>query len=160
MHLGKQAEIVIAEAKLEEAARKLLYKHDAAPVTNHLEALQKLAGRALALEEFIGETVNDLKHLRYGTEGGGEQLRAEVAVLERAMDRCGKLLTDLARLNIEERLAAVREATARMLEQALDVALEASGVSWTEKPRHARHFGETCESSREREGECRTLAVA
>ena len=42
MHLGKQAEIVIAEAKLEEAARKLLYKHDAAPVTNHLEALQKL----------------------------------------------------------------------------------------------------------------------
>ena len=42
MHLGKQAEVVIAEAKLEEAARKLLYKHDAAPVTNHLEALQKL----------------------------------------------------------------------------------------------------------------------
>ena len=84
--------------------------------------------------------MNDLKHLRYGTEGGGEQLRAEVAVLERAMDRCGKLLTDLARLNIEERLAAVREATARMLEQALDVALEASGVSLDGKAKAREAF--------------------
>ena len=129
MHLGEKAAPVIAAAKLEKQAAKALYKHDAPPVANPLEALQSLAGRALALEEFIGEKVNELRHVRYETEAGGEQLRAEVAVLERAMDRCGKLLVDLAKLNIEERLAGIRKQTADMLERALNAALEQAGVS-------------------------------
>ena len=83
---------------LTEQARLLLYQHDSAPVANPLEALQALAGRALALESAIGAMVNKLNgDLRYDTETGGEQLRAEVAVLERAMDRCGRLLVDKLR---------------------------------------------------------------
>ena len=115
-------------AGLQAQAERLLYKHDAAPVTNPLEALQALAGRALALEQVIGEKVNDLRSIRYETEGGGEQIRGELQVLERAMDRCGRLLTDIAKLNVEERLAAVREKTARMLEEALTAALQKSGA--------------------------------
>ena len=115
-------------AALNERAERLLYKHDAAPVTNPLEALQALAGRALALEQVIGEKVNELRSLRYETEGGGEQIRGELQVLERAMDRCGRMLTDIAKLGIEDKLAGIRQRTLDMLERALDAALEASGA--------------------------------
>jgi hypothetical protein len=81
-----------------------LWTADAGPVEDPLLALQKLAGRALAVEETIGRIVNDLTSIRYGSEHGGEQLRAEVAVLERAMDRVGRLLVDMAKLNIDERV--------------------------------------------------------
>jgi len=130
-HGGKTLEELRADgrtAALERQAAALLYKHDAAPVTNPLEALQALAGRALALEQVIGEKVNELRSLRYETEGGGEQIRGELQVLERAMDRCGRMLTDIAKLGIEERLAVIRQKTADMLERALDAALEKAGV--------------------------------
>lgn len=128
MHLGQKAQPVIAEARLQQQAARLLYQRDATPVTNPLEGLQRLAGRVAAAEEVIGEKVNEIRGWRYESEGGGEQLRAEVALLERSMDRLGRFLVELAKLNIEEKLAGIREKTAAMLERALDAALEASGA--------------------------------
>lgn len=116
------------QARLDAQARHLLYRYDAPPVDNPYEYLQALAGRVAAMERDLGERVNDLRHLRYEADGGGEQLRAEVALLERAMDRLGRLLVDIVKLNIESRLAGVREATARMLEEALTAALAKSGA--------------------------------
>ena len=133
MHLGEQAQPVIAEAKLQQQAAKLLYQRDATPVTDPLSALQRLAGRAAAWEDIIGEKVNEMRSIRYSTEEGGEQLRAEIAVMERAMDRLGRLLVDIAKLNIEERLAGIRKQTADMLERAFDAGLEASGASFEGK---------------------------
>lgn len=127
LHGGCAPSSVIAG--IEEQARRLLYKHNAAPVADPLEALQRLAGRALALEETIGELVNNLRSVRYETEAGGEQLRSEVAVLERAMDRCGKILVDIAKLNIEERMARVTEAQAEMAEKALMATLGELGFT-------------------------------
>lgn len=137
MHLGEKAAPAIAAAAIEQQARQILYRHDAAPVSDPLEALQRLAGRALALEETIGELVNNLRSVRYETETGGEQLRAEVAVLERAMDRCGRLLVDIAKLNIEERMAKVTEKQAAMAMDAMSAALRDMGLS-TEQQREAR----------------------
>jgi len=126
MHLGRKAATVILEAQ----AERLLYRYDATPCGDPLEALQRLAGRALALEETIGHLVNNLESIRYesGGEGGGEQLRAEVAVLERAMDRCGKLLVDIAKLNIDERLVRVTEKQAGLAEKALLATLGEMGM--------------------------------
>src|ERR1700733_13241491 len=92
MHLGEEAGPAIAVAALEQQARRLLYKHAATPVTDPLEALQRLAGRALALEETIGDLVNKLTSIRY--ESGGESSSGELPppgpVLERALDRGGR----------------------------------------------------------------------
>jgi hypothetical protein len=115
-------------AGINAQAAKLLYQRDAPPVTNPLEALQRLAGRAAAWEEVIGEKVNELRSLRYSTEEGGEQLRAEITVMERAFDRLGRLLVDIAKLNIEERMAVIQQRTADMLELALAEALAKSGL--------------------------------
>ena len=128
MHLGEKSAGVIAAAKLEQQAARLLYQRDATPVTDPLSALQKLAGRAAAWEDIIGEKVNELRSIRYSTDEGGEQIRGEIAVMERAMDRLGRLLVDIAKLNIEERLATIRQKTANMLEEALTVALQKSGA--------------------------------
>lgn len=141
-HGGKTLEELRADGRartLEREAARLLYRRDAPPVTDPWSALQRLAGRAAAWEEIIGEKVNGLRSLRY--EGiGGEQLRAEVAVMERAMDRLGSLLIAIARLNIEDRLAGVRKQTADMLERALDAALEEAGTGIEGKQRARAAF--------------------
>lgn len=127
-----------AGRRIEDEAQKLLYRHDAAPVTDPLEALQRLAGRALALEAAIGEAVNKLEdQIRYEDEHDAEQLRAEVSVMERAMDRCGRLLVDIAKLNIEERLATVTERQAQMAMDALAAAMRDMGMN-AEQQREAR----------------------
>ena len=126
------------EQRIESEARRRLYQHDARPVDNPLEALQLLAGRALALENQIGGLVNELEdQIRYTDEHDAEQLRAEVAGLERAMDRCGKILVDIAKLNIEERLARVTEKQAQMAMDALAAAMGEMGMS-PEQQREAR----------------------
>lgn len=132
------------EQMIEAEAARVLYKHDAPAVTNHLDALQRLAGRALALEETIGAIVNDLRKIRYKDDKGAEQLRAEVAVLERAMDRCGRLLVDIAKLNIEERLARVTEQQAEEVSKALSLALAEMGLTHAQqrdaREKVARHL--------------------
>lgn len=124
-------------AAIRPMAEKALYRYDAGPVENPLTALQALAGRALALEQAIGDIVNDLTSIRYGSDAGGEQLRSEVAVLERAMDRAGRLLVDIAKLNIEDRLAKVTEAQTAMVADALAAVLGEMGLS-PEQQRDAR----------------------
>jgi hypothetical protein len=103
-----------ADAAVEERARAMLAQLDAGPVDNPLAELQHLAGRVLAWERAIGQMVNDLVSLRYETEFG-EQLRSEVALLERAMDRCERVLVAMARLNIDERLARLSQAQAALV---------------------------------------------
>jgi hypothetical protein len=116
----------------------VLYQYDASPVTDPLEALQRLAGRALALERAIGDLVNGLQDaIRYEDEKSAEQLRSEVSVMERAMDRCGRLLVDIAKLNIEERLATVTEKQAQMAMDALAAAMREMGMG-LEQQREAR----------------------
>jgi hypothetical protein len=72
--------------------------------------------------------VNALSSLRYENEAGGEQLRAEVALWERALDRCERFLTAMARLNIDERLAKISEQRAEVIITVFTVALERAGV--------------------------------
>lgn len=129
-HGGKTLEELRAEGKaraIERQAARLLYQRDAQPVTDPLSALQRLAGRVAQAEEVIGDIVNDLASIRYENPNGGEQLRAEVALLERTMMHLGKLLVDIAKLGIEDKLAGIKARTLDMLEQSLTAALVASG---------------------------------
>jgi len=57
---------------------------------------------------------------------GGEQLRAEVALYERSLDRAGKMLVEWSRLNIDERLARIEEAKAAAILEVIRRALMAA----------------------------------
>ena len=128
MHLGRKAGPVIAEARLNAQAATQLARLDAAPVADPFWELSRLAGQAVAWKDSMAERVNALSSLRYESRSGLEQLRSEIALWERALDRCLLALTAMSKLDIDSRLVGIREATANMLEAALDAALTASGL--------------------------------
>lgn len=108
-----------------EQARDIL---DAEPITDPLRALQLLAGQVVEWMNALAERV-DFNTLRYESNIMTEQARAEVQMLERAMDRCNTVLATIAKLNIDERLARVDEATADIVVRAIEAGLATAGVS-------------------------------
>lgn len=133
-HLGNSPNVARAAEleRVEHEARAELARLDVSPVDNPLEELQKLAGRVLAWERAIGELVNGLSEIRYESGQGGEQLRAEVALLERAMDRCERILIAMVRLNVDERLARVTGEQAALVVGVLKGALDDLGIDRSE----------------------------
>jgi hypothetical protein len=124
-----QAKRKAAERVLEDQARKALDKLDIQPVDDPLEALSQLAGQILAWKDLLAERVKELQgKYRYETEFN-EAIRGEVVLFERAMDRAVQVLAVIAKLNIDERLAAITERQAGMLENALFAAFEAYGFT-------------------------------
>lgn len=119
-------------AKAEAEARTVLATLDVSPVENPLDALKRLAGQAVAWQEALAVCVNRLgDRFRYEGVAGGEQLRSEMALYERAMDRCGQILGLIAKLNIDERLAVISEKQAEVVITAIDAALAHAGVHGT-----------------------------
>jgi len=131
-------------AALEEQARAALARLDVRPVEDPLTELQMLAGQAVAWKNAVAGLVNGLPSLRYSSGEGSEQLRSEVALWERALDRCEKVLTAMARLNIDERLAKVSEEQARIVACAVRAAFHDIGLSaevqQALRPRIAHHL--------------------
>lgn len=124
MHIGKRA----AAARLEAEAADALARLDLPPVEDPLSELAKVCAQVLGWKDRLAEKVNTLSSLRYEGEGSGEQLRAEVALWERALDRCERFLTAMARLNIDERLAKISEARAEVIISVFTAALERAGI--------------------------------
>lgn len=115
-----QAKRKAAERVAEQNLRKQHSGMRKKPVTNPLTELQKLAGEVISWKELLAEKVQELTELRYeGTGNVGEQLRSEVALFERAMDRCTNTLSAIAKLNIDERLVSIKEREADLFEQVM-----------------------------------------
>lgn len=94
------------------------------PLGDPLLELKKLAGEVVAWKDAIAQHVAKLTSLRYSTDGG-EQVRGEVVLFERAMDRCASVLGLIAKLNIDDRLVAIEEAKVAKIIDALDATLDA-----------------------------------
>lgn len=129
---AKQVKAKAAERVTEERVRAALARIDVDPITDPLSELSKIAGQVVAWKDTIADKVNELTSLRYSTEGG-EQLRAEVALFERALDRCEKFLSSMARLNIDERLARISERQADIIIKAITATLAERGLSVEEQ---------------------------
>jgi hypothetical protein len=123
-----QAKAAAERRQLEADVSRLLAELDVAPVGDPLAGLLQLAGQVLAWQEATAGLVNSLESIRYRGANGAEQLRAEVALYERAMDRAATVLGAIARLNIEERLARVSEQQAEAVIGAIEAGLVAAGV--------------------------------
>jgi hypothetical protein len=119
----------VAEQRLEEETRRALAILDVPAVENPLTALSELAGQVIAWKDALAERVNELRYIRYSDDKGAEQLRSEVALYERAMDRCVNVLGTIGRLRIDERLAAISEQQATVVIGAIEAALTHAGVT-------------------------------
>lgn len=119
------AERVRAEAE----TRAVLADLDVAPVDDPLRALLDLAGQTLAWQQATAALVNRLDGVRYSGMNGAEQLRAEVGLYERAMDRASSVLSAIARLNIEDRVARVTARQVDVVTGAVVAGLTAAGLT-------------------------------
>src|SRR5258708_26285902 len=124
-HLGNAPTVAKAaeRQRTEAEARKLLAgigEHE--PVTDRVDQLQRLAGRAVRWLDVLESIIVDLERLRYSTKTA-EQIDGRIVVFERAMDRCSTILQGLARLNLDERSVRVQEAQVAILADALHQAL-------------------------------------
>lgn len=123
-----QARAKAAERLAEAKLRRVFAATGHQPVDDPLTELSKLAGEVVAWKNFLADRVAELERLRY-TGVGTEQIRGEVQLFERALDRCAAVLGMIARLNIDERLARVTERQADALLHALEAALAHAGVT-------------------------------
>ena len=135
LHLGSTPNVAKAaeRERVEHEVRALLVQRGLEPIEDPLTELQMLAAEMRAWKDAVGELVNALgPSLRY--EGiGGEQLRAEVALWERAADRYERILVDMARLNLDERLVKIGEGTAALVNRVIRGTLVALGVTVTDE---------------------------
>lgn len=132
-----------AERKLKPRIQAALRQLNIQPVEDPLTALKEMAGEVLAWKDEMRRHVLRLDQLRYRGENA-EQTRAEIVLYERAMDRCTSVLATIAKLNIDDRLAAITERQAEMLERGMLAAFEAAGIPVTEQEtrmRVAHEFG-------------------
>ncbi len=114
---------------MESDAARALAQLDVQPIDNPLEALALLAGQAVAWKDAMAARVNELMEIRFVNDDTSEQLRSEVQLWERALDRCEKVLVSMARLNIDERLAQIDERSAEIVTKAVLATLKDLDVS-------------------------------
>ncbi|HVD04284.1 MAG TPA: HGGxSTG domain-containing protein [Candidatus Dormibacteraeota bacterium] len=121
MHGGKTpAHMAAAKRRLaEQAALRVVQREGIVPIGDPIEMLRQLSAEAVALKDFFNDRLKALEELRYQS-GAGEQLRAEVALYERALDRSQRFLHDLARLGLDERTAKLDEAKVVLLVSVLE----------------------------------------
>lgn len=106
------------------------------PIEDPLTALASLAGHVTAWMEFLAGRIGDLERLAYSGETG-EQIKGEIILFERALDRCNTVLATMGRLNIDERLARVSEKQVQLVGDAITAALADLGLN-AEQQREAR----------------------
>jgi hypothetical protein len=95
-----------------------------------LEALMTLADQIMAFCEILRQRVArlEMSQWRYAHDRAGEQVRTELYLYERALDRAGKHLTNIAKLRIREHKLELEREVITVIQRALGMALEASGL--------------------------------
>lgn len=122
--VSRAAELEVLEF---QAAREISLLN-AAPVTDPLTALAELAGQVLLWRDKLAVKVEEMTSFGYENRASGEQLRTDVALFERAMDRCLNTLAAIARLRIDERLAKIEQKKVDLVADALVAVLAELGV--------------------------------
>jgi len=118
--------------RMDHEARELFGKlvpGEAVPVTNPLAVYAEFAGRVMVWMNTMDGLLDDLRSPRFLDDKGAEQIRGEVQLFERAMDRCNSVLAAYARLKIDERLVAITEGQKSMVIAAIDRAFAAAGIT-------------------------------
>jgi len=117
----------VANRVAEDKMRKTLGALKVVPIENPLAELQALAGETRAWKQVCHEAVSQLTTMRYGTDGG-EAIRGEIVLFERALDRCAQILIAIAKLNIDERLVRVSESQLDLMTRALSAWMAEQGM--------------------------------
>lgn len=141
-HGGKspQAKAAAARRLLDQAAAAELAKLKAPPADHPLEELMLLAEQAIMWKNMMAQKVSELTSLRYESATGQEQLRSELGLWERSLDRCAVLLTALVKLDVDRRLAAIAEEEGALIADVVRSALAKTGATPEQQAEAKRHI--------------------
>lgn len=130
---GAELEMARFALEAELRARGRVVDPLAAPVTDPVGELGKLAGTVRSTVEVLHSRVNALSELTGVTDSGSEQVRAVVGLWERMIKQSESLLTTMARLGIEDRSVRLEEEkldlVARVLAGVVGGMLEAAAAA-------------------------------
>lgn len=116
--------------RVDRDANAALAKLHVAPIEDPVTSLLQLGGQVVAWQEATADLVNKLgDQVRYEGVAGGEQLRAEVGLWERSMDRAIQVLGLIAKLNLEERAVALDERQAEQVIATIEAVLTFLGIT-------------------------------
>ena len=68
-----------------------------------------LAGEVVRLKDILGDQVEALSSWTYSDIAWREEVKAVLLAYERALDRCHKVLVDIARLDLDARMVRISE---------------------------------------------------
>jgi hypothetical protein len=99
-------------------------------VTDPIRALSALAGEVVGLKDWLGERLSELGSEEWisRTKLGAEQVSAWTQAYERSLDRCARVLIDVARLDLDERILRLDQAEAVLLAEAMGAAFDRCGL--------------------------------
>jgi len=143
-HGGSAPQVKRAAARrlIEAEIRDLFGKvsPEIVPVDNPLAAYAEFAGRVMGWMRLMDSLLGELSSVKVTTAAQGEQVRAEVQLYERAMDRANAVLSSYARLNIDTRLAAITEQQAAIVLRAIEAVIDHLGATGSDAA-EARRVG-------------------
>lgn len=131
-HGGKapQVQAKAAVNRAEQDLRRVWAALEHPPVDDPLRELQLLTGELLAWKELLRARIGELTTIGYRGMTS-EQVRAEVQLYRDAVSQLGSLLTSIAKLRIDERLARIDERQAEIVLSAIDAGLAAADLDHT-----------------------------
>jgi hypothetical protein len=99
------------------------------PSATRSRPLATLAAEVVALKDALRVMVADQQGITCSAPDGNRQIRPEVAAYERALERAGRILTDTARLGLEERFVRLSTAHGEQIAEVIEGALGDLGVA-------------------------------
>jgi hypothetical protein len=135
VHGGAAIQVVDAgqrrlqEQKATELARRGVAGLDLSAYSDPFKALEFSVAHSHALAERLAGIVGQIPddQLRWAGKTG-DHVRGEVIVLQKALDSCRGAAADALRLGLDARRAGIQQSTVDMLDAALELALNASGI--------------------------------
>lgn len=105
----------LAEAEATRAVARMTDARGPLSLPDVYRELLSTAGAAVAWQSVLRERVEDLSDYSSTSGMGAEQVRADVVLFERAMDRTAKVLELVARLDLDTRLSNISNRDAEIL---------------------------------------------
>lgn len=125
----------------EADAGRLLASSASVGLEDPFDALATVAAEAVALKDALAARVNALREVRYQASGAGtEQLRAELAMYERSLDRVARIADNMIRLDFEGRKVELEQSRASVVIAAVRGALEVVELSAEDRQRFLDRF--------------------
>lgn len=143
---NKAAEAV----RIDRDARGILAIEGFDSISDPYTELSNLAGEVVKLKDVLRSKVEELTTLK---DIGGDKVATQIDVLmsayERGLDRCERILTNMARLDLDGKIAALQakvdSETQAVISRALEVAL--SSVDPSQRETILRDFGKALRGS-------------